>query len=147
MIDLEILKDKYNRRLIELETQLSEIKRKLEAINEVSGILLEEGISTKQGPLFDNHTIPIETSNKYADFNKTQAITDVLANYPGSTGPQVLFHLQQNGFRSESKSLKTDVYIKLNKLQKRGLVVGEKSGKLKGLIRYRLVASTPSITL
>ena len=105
----------------------------MEVAVEAYRLLREEGLTVVETPLFK---APVkQDSDKYADLNMTQAIDDVLENFPGSTAVEIALELMRNGFKSDAKDLQVAVYTKLNKLTKRKRIVAKKEGKNR--IRYR----------
>ncbi|MCG6534489.1 MAG: hypothetical protein L7F78_07325 [Syntrophales bacterium LBB04] len=133
-MDIETLLTKYNKRVKELEDELSVLRHKLDVLREASEIAKEEGIPTKQDNLF-KETIP--TSNNYKDMSMPEAILDALSNQE-LTGKEVYAELMRNGFKSTSKSLQGDVYGRLNRLAKDGKITASKHGK--EMTRYRIAA-------
>ncbi len=130
--DLGLLESRLQEEIKALEHRLSEAKRKLNVITEAIGLLEKEGILGQEN-LFPQAAI----STKYQGWNMSEAIKDVLKSYQGKkmSAENILSELQRQGFTSNSKNLKRDVYTRLFRLQKRRILGLRKEG---GLNKYFL---------
>jgi seryl-tRNA synthetase len=129
-------KDKLKTQIEELESELKETDGSLSAINTTLA-LLEQG-----RPLTS-----ADTSNKYADMTKKEAILDVLNSQPEKQwkASEVTNLLKINGIKSESKSLQRDMYNELYRLGKSGKIeIIKKRGKRKGTKYQIKKEGTPS---
>ena len=127
--DLSVLEKRFQDEIKNLEERLSETKRKLTIVIEAIG-LLKDGGTFNQNKLFNT---PEPLSNKYKDMSMKQAIKDVLQSYHGKkvSAGTILSDIQENGFVSKSKNLKRDVYTRLFRLHKSGVLGSRKEGGLK----------------
>jgi len=127
--DLSVLEKKFQDEIQGLEEKLSETKRKLSIVIEAIG-LLKDGGTFNQNKLFN---MPEPLTNKYKDMSMKQAIKDVLQSYGGKkvSAETILSDIQKNGFVSKSKNLKRDVYTRLFRLHKSGVLGSRKEGGLK----------------
>jgi Fic family protein len=109
--------------------RLSEARRKLTVVTEAIELLKKEGVFD-QDKLFSTPEI---LSNKYKDWGMKVAIEDILKSAHGNkaSAQYVISELQKHGFVSKSKNLKRDVYTRLFRLQKRGILGARKEGGLK----------------
>jgi hypothetical protein len=135
MDDLQVLINKLTDQLTDLEEHMADVKSNLNAAIRVSTLLKEESDSNnKQASLFEQLVQP--ESDKYANLNMTDAVMDALLKYPDSNGKEVCQELRKNSFKTNSKTLQRDGYIKLNKLKKKGKITSIKEDK--GMIKYRV---------
>jgi hypothetical protein len=125
------LEEKYKEEIAVLERNLEEARRLLNAVIEVKGLLMREGV-------FDQEILfPKQQSSKYSKTKMGDAIIDIVKSEQGKrVGSEfILLSLQNNGFVSESKNLKRDVFTRLHRLEKRGILTSKREG---GLKRYAL---------
>jgi len=124
---LASLGKKYQEEVEYLETKLSEAKRKLSAILEVSDLLDKEDTSS-QSDLFPN-----QKSSIYEKMRMGDAILDIVTRGQGKklSSAAILDSLKINGFSSGSKDLKRDLYTRLHRLEKSGKLSSRKEGGFK----------------
>ena len=129
MADLGLLEKRFRDEIESLELRLSEARRKLTVVTEAIELLKKEGVFD-QDKLFSTPEI---LSNKYKDWGMKVAIEDILKSAHGNkaSAQYVISELQKHGFVSKSKNLKRDVYTRLFRLQKRGILGARKEGGLK----------------
>lgn len=132
--DLQILIKRYNTTIGDLEEQLSDVKRKRDMVYETLKLLESEGITT-QDRLFKNENASI--GGKYKNLRMKESVIDTFKSHPEDylTGRYIYNELIKNGFQSNSKNIKRDVYIMLNKMKKDNIIIENTEGKLK---RYKL---------
>jgi hypothetical protein len=131
---LETVIAKYKGKVEELEAQLSDTKKMLNALIEESKLLNDQRNLADQSSLFNKTVIVL--SNKYEKMTMPQAILNVLENKIDWIVAQTIYdEMLQNGFKSESKTLLGDIYGRLNSLEKEGKVISKKEGK--GLKQYK----------
>jgi aspartate/glutamate racemase len=128
-IDLDMLAKKYQERITSLENELNEEKRKLNLVSEAITLLRREGIY-EQEKLFENPTV---SSDRYKDMSMKEAIEDILRSYQPEKLPVDLIYsdLVTNGFKSESKNLRRDLYSRLSRLEDDGILDSIKRGRVK----------------
>lgn len=132
-MDLETLFTQYNDKISVLEKELADIKHKRDVLQEALEMLNEGAISS--GKTFPINNITVK-SNKYYNMTWPQALLLALTDKEEMTGDQLLKELLENGFQSNSKSIKSDIYGRLGTLGKRGKIVVTKEGKQ--LTRYKI---------
>lgn len=127
--DLSLLEKKFQEEIKALEDQLLETKRRLNIVVEAIE-LLKEGGTFNQDKLF---VMPEILSDKYKDMSMRRAIEDILRSNHGKklSAEFILSELKKNGFVSNSKNLKRDVYTRLFRLHKSGVLLSRKEGGLK----------------
>lgn len=123
--DLGLLESRLQADIQELEHRLEEAKRKLDVVTEAIALLEKEGVLGQEA-LFPQALI----SMKYKGMTMTAAIKDVLRSYRGKkmSAESILQELQRQGFSSNSKNLKRDVYTRLYRLQGRKVIGYRKEG-------------------
>jgi len=129
--DLNLLLKKYRAQVESLQEQLSEASKNLNVVSEAIELLKREG-GFGQQRLFET---PNPISDRYKDMSMTGAIEDILRqNKPHKLSAEEIYsELVKNGFKSDSKDLKRDLYVRLYKMNKGGKIVTTKKvkGKLK----------------
>lgn len=112
-------KEQLTAELEEINSELKEIDGKLLAINTTFELIHQEGLSQRERPITSS-----DTSNKYANMKKKEAMLDVLNSNPEKEWRcnEVVKLLEANGFSTTSKDLLRDVYSELNRLGKEGKV-------------------------
>jgi hypothetical protein len=134
MSNLDALINKYTAQLANMEAEVAEIRRKLDTVSMARDLLNKEGLSDNQTDLFV--AAVKQVSDRYAELNYTQAISDVLKDKPDITGADMYDELLKHGFRSTSKTKRSDVFVKLYRLEKAGKIVSTKHKK--GAKTYKL---------
>jgi hypothetical protein len=128
MDDLEGLEKRYKAEIADLESRLSESSHKLSVVMEAMALLKKES-TFAQPPLF-GESVP--TADKYSNMNLTAAVLDAIRTTGTKvTADFVIKTVQANGFKSNSSNMKRDVYTRLLRLQKRGVLGYRKDGGLK----------------
>ena len=135
MADLNVLAKKYQEQVDSLQGQLDEARRKFTVVSEAIQLLKREGVFDQER-LFQS---PMVISEKYKDKTLSSAIEDVLrSNQPEKLSASFIHsELVKNGFSSDSKNIKRDVYTRLNRLEKSGKILSTKRGG-KGNKKYFL---------
>lgn len=131
MADLGLLEKRFKDEIESLELRLSEARRKLTVVTEAIELLEKEGVFDQE-KLFSTPEI---LSTKYHDMGMKEAIKDILKSAHGkkASAEYVILELKKHGFISKSKNLKRDVYTRLFRLHKRGILGARKES---GLRRY-----------
>ncbi len=132
-MEIQKLINRYNDKVNLLEQELAEIKHKRDVLQEAFEMLNEETISS--GHVSDTNNITA-MSDKYANMTWPQALLLALTDIGEMTVDQLLKELLENGFQSNSKSIKSDIYGRLRTLEERGKIVVIKEGKQ--LARYKI---------
>jgi hypothetical protein len=119
-IDLDMLAKKYQERITSLENELNEEKRKLNLVLDAITLLRKEGIF-EQEKLFEP---PAILSDRYKGMEWREAIEEVLkSNQPEKLSVDIIYsELVKNGFNSESKNLRRDLYTHLFRLGEKGIL-------------------------
>lgn len=127
MDDLNILAKRYREQVDSLQVQLDETIRKLTVVSEAIELLKKEGVFDQE-KLFQTPTL---ISEKYKDKSMSESIEDVLRSiHPEKIAANFIHsELVKNGFSSDSKNLKRDVYTRLNRMEKGGKILSTKKGK------------------
>jgi cell division protein FtsB len=127
--DLSLLEKKFQDEIKALEDQLLKTKKRLTIVTEAIE-LLKEGGTFNQDNLF---IMPETLSDKYKGVPMRKAIEEILRSYHGKkvSAGDVLSNLKKNGFVSKSKNLKRDVYTRLFRLRKSGILCSRTEGGLK----------------
>ncbi|MCJ7564590.1 MAG: hypothetical protein MUP52_08375 [Candidatus Aminicenantes bacterium] len=127
--DLEILEKKLREEIEFLEAHLSVSRKKLDAVT----ITIE--LLRKNGTYEQNKLFPIQQiiSDKYKNIGMRAAIEDILKSSERKkmSALNIISELIKYGFQSKSKNLKRDVYTRLFRLEKRGILSSRKEGGLK----------------
>lgn len=115
----------------ELQVQRQEALKNAEVIQQAISLIKQrtDMPQTAQLPL-------PKISEKYKDMTMTDAIHDILKHEENPNGSEVYERLTQNGFSSNSKNVKRDVYTRLYRLavkEKKILASGSR-----GNLRYSL---------
>jgi hypothetical protein len=124
--------------MVDLEFQVADTKRNLDAMVEVYRLLQEEGLAVSPSLFADQENLSGNGGGKYASMGMSKAIYDVLKTFPRSTGSEVATELQRNGFKTTQKNYKLAVHNKLSKLAKHGKIEADKQGGDR--IRYSVPA-------
>lgn len=134
--DLDLLAKQYSNLIQSLEKQLEETKRKFGMISEVIELLRKEGIYG-QDKLFQ---VPPVLSDRYREMSMGEAIKDILKSdqYKWASVEVIHAELVKNGFKSKSENLKRDIYSRLYRLEKDGVLISKKEG---GVKKYSLAKS------
>lgn len=127
--DLDLLAKQYSNLIQSLEKQLEEAKRKFGMISEVVELLRKEGIYG-QDKLFQ---VPPVLSDRYSEMSMGEAIKDILKSdqYKWASVEVIHAELVKNGFKSKSENLKRDIYSRLYRLEKDGVLISKKEGGVK----------------
>ena len=127
IMDLSILAKRYQDRITSLENELNEEKRKFTLVSDAIALLRKEGIF-EQKKLFE---MPEALSDKYKEMSMTDAVLDILrsAEPEKLSANTIYLNLVKNGFKSNSKKLQSDVYTRLNRLEKKHMVTSTKKKK------------------
>ncbi len=135
--DLELLAKQYSNLIQSLEKQLDEAKRKFAMVSEVIELLKKEGLYG-QDKLFD---VPTVLSDRYVEMSMGEAMQDILKSdqYKWASAEIIHAELLKNGYKSKSENLKRDVYSRLYRLEKDGILISKKES---GLKKYSLAKST-----
>ena len=123
----------YNDKIDLLEQELADMKHKRDVLQEALEMINEGTIS---GGETSNHNNITVISNKYSNMYWPKAILMALKDNGEMTADQLLENLLKNGFQSTSKSMKSDIYGRLNTLVEKGEIIARKKGK--ELKRYRI---------
>ena len=132
-MDIQSLIIKYNKRIDVIEKELEEIKRKRDVLQEALDMLAENKDSKQQSSPIKQLTV---ISDKYCNMTWPQALLTALNDNIEMTGDQLLKELFENGFQSNSKSIKSDMYGRLKTLENNGKIIATKEGKK--LTRYKI---------
>ncbi|MBL7180044.1 MAG: hypothetical protein ISS65_07510 [Desulfobacterales bacterium] len=132
-MDIQSLITKYNKRIDVIEKELEEIKRKRDVLQEALEMLAENKDSKQQSSPIKQLTV---ISDKYSNMTWPQALLTALNDNIEMTGDQLLKELFENGFQSNSKSIKSDMYGRLKTLENNGKIIATKEGK--ELTRYKI---------
>ena len=132
-MDIQSLITKYNKRIDVIEKELEEIKRKRDVLQEALEMLAENKNSKQQSPHIKQLTV---ISDKYSNMTWPQALLAALNDNIEMAGDQMLKELFENGFQSNSKSIKSDMYGRLKTLENNGKIIATKEGK--ELTRYKI---------
>jgi hypothetical protein len=128
MDDLEGLERRYKAEIADLESRLSESNHKLSVVIEAMALLKKE--STFAQPQLFGESVPV--GDRYSSMNLTAAVIDAIRTAGTKvTADFVIKTVQANGFKSKSSNMKRDVYTRLLRLQKRGVLGYRKDGGLK----------------
>lgn len=133
--DLNALARKYQEQVDLLQGQLEEAKKNLAIVFQAIDLLRREG-NGGQERLFK---IPEVVGSKYRDVSMAAAIKDILLQKQPEKVPAEMIYqeLIKNGFKSDSKNMKRDLYTRLFRMNKSGIVTSAKRGKFK---KYSLVS-------
>lgn len=131
-MEIKELINQYNDKIVLLEQELSEIKHKRDVLQEALEVLNKE--TKYSGQTSDTNNITV-ISDKYSNMTWPNAILLALADKE-MTGEQLLKELFENGFQSNSKSIKSDMYGRLKTLENKGGIIATKEGK--ELTRYKI---------
>jgi len=118
-----------------LEEQYKEAHQNAESIERV--IRLMKGQVTF--PLARTST-PVQKHDKYKNMTMTAAVFDILKNEKNLLMDEIYQRIVDNGFQSNSKTLKRDVATKLSELKGRGSIG---CGTVRPF-KYYLIAETPT---
>ena len=132
-MDIEILITQYNDKIDTIEKELLELKHKRDVLQEALEMLIENKVSTGQSMSIEK---PISISDKYSKMLWKQAILTALKDNGEMTGEQLLKDLIENGFQSNSKSIKSDMYGRLKTLENNEKIIATKEGR--ELKRYKI---------
>ncbi len=115
-----------------LEAQSKEAFHNAEHIQETIRLIRRRETASTEPELF----LTKKVSDKYKDMSMPASIEDILKNEPDLNGNEIFQRLEQNGFQSESKNLKRDVYTRLFRLATEGKI----NAKVRkdGIRRYTL---------
>ncbi len=132
-MDLQTLLTQYNDKISVLEKELADSKHKRDVLQEAFEMLNEGVISSGETSPITDITVK---NNKYYNMTWPQALLLALTDKGEMTRDQLLKELSENGFRSNSKSIKSDIYGRLKTLENRGEIIAIKEGK--ELKRYKI---------
>ncbi len=130
--DFIALHKKYQDIIVGLEHQIEDAKRKMKVIAEAISLLEKEGI-LGQSEILEKQLLVL--SDRYSNMTMKQAIEDILHGGQKKSAEQIYDELMKNGFKSESKNLKRDLFTRLYALTKNDILISVKEG---GLKRYTL---------
>lgn len=131
-MDIRKLVNQYSNKIRVLEKQIEELRRKKDFLED---ILRDASEMLDETTVSDMSDIAV-VSDKYSNMYWPDAIILALKGGKEMTAKEVLDDLLTNGFETSSKSVKSDIYSRLKKLEKIGKVVATKEGKQ--LARYKL---------
>ncbi len=129
-MDIQTLVNKYNEKIKALEEEINDIRNKrdtlLAVLKDAEKLFDVPPISSDKESPKDNITV---ISNKYSNMTWPNALIEALTDKGEMTGEQILTELFANGFQSNSKSVKSDMYGRLQLLEKNNRIESIKEGK------------------
>lgn len=129
--DLTSLARKFQKQVDSLQIQLDEARKNLTIVSQAVALLQREG-DDDQERLFN---LPDVVSFKYKDTTLSAAIKDILLQrHPEKLSAEEIYEeLIKNGFKSNSKNMKRDLYTRLFRMTnaKDEPLISIKKGKVK----------------